>query len=103
VLTFELVDPFEEVVLEAELRLSEVDSLFWILFLSLSNSEIFLSKLSVAETADSLSASKELNEAANWLKAASSGRDEDEDGVEGLLEKSRRELMGLDELEFNLP
>lgn len=96
-LTFEF-DPVEEVVLEAE----EWLELSLILFLSLSNSEIFLSKLKAAEAADSLSANKELKEAANWLKAASKGKDEAEEGVEGLELKSRREDMGLEELEFIL-
>jgi hypothetical protein len=70
-----------------------------ILFRNLSNSEIFLSKLMAAEAADSLSASSELKEAANWLKAASKGNEEEEDGVEGLEEKSRLEDIGDDEFE----
>jgi len=52
-----------------------------------------------ADAADSLSASKVLKEAANWLKAASKGNEDDEDGVEGLEEKSLREDMGDDEFE----
>ena len=52
-----------------------------------------------AEAADSLSASKELNEAANWLKAASSGNEDEDEGVEGLEEKSRLEDIGDDEFE----
>lgn len=96
-LTFELVVEAEDEVVElAELRLS------WllILFLNLSNSEIFLSKLRAAEAADSLSANKELKEAANWLKAASKGSDEAEEGVEGEDEKSRRRDIGELELEL---
>ena len=52
----------EDVVDDAELWLS-----WLILFLSRSNSEIFLSK--EAETAEAeFSVNKELNEAANWLE-----------------------------------
>jgi hypothetical protein len=102
VLTFELADvPFEleEVVELAEEWLSEL----LILLRNLSNSEIFLSKLMAAEAADSLSASKLLKEAANWLKAASKGNEDDEDGVEGLEEKSLREDIGDDEFEVPFP
>lgn len=96
-LTLEFVEAEaeDEVVELAELWLS-----WLILFLNLSNSEIFLSKLSAAEAADSLSANKELKEAANWLKAASKGSDEAEEGVEGEDEKSRRKDIGELELEL---
>ena len=60
-------------------------------------------KLIAAEAADSLSASKVLKEAANWLKAASKGNEDEEDGVEGLEEKSLREDMGDDEFEVPFP
>jgi len=106
VLTFEAaddveVDPFEleEVVELADEWLSEL----LILLRNLSNSEIFLSKLMAADAADSLSASKVLKEAANWLKAASKGNEDEEDGVEGLEEKSLREDMGDDEFEVPVP
>jgi hypothetical protein len=106
VLTFEAaddveVDPFEleEVVELADEWLSEL----LILLRNLSNSEIFLSKLMAADAADSLSASKVLKEAANWLKAASKGNEDEEDGVEGLEEKSLREDMGDDEFEVPFP
>lgn len=85
----------EEVVELADEWLSEL----LILLRNLSNSEIFLSKLMAAEAADSLSASKLLKEAANWLKAASKGKEDDEDGVEGLEEKSLREDIGDEEFE----
>lgn len=105
-LTFEAaddveVDPFEleEVVELADEWLSEL----LILLRNLSNSEIFLSKLMAADAADSLSASKVLKEAANWLKAASKGNEDEEDGVEGLEEKSLREDMGDDEFEVPVP
>lgn len=105
-LTFEAaddveVDPFEleEVVELADEWLSEL----LILLRNLSNSEIFLSKLMAADAADSLSASKVLKEAANWLKAASKGNEDEEDGVEGLEEKSLREDMGDDEFEVPFP
>ena len=89
---------------EVEDEVDEVDEAeewlsLLILFRSLSNSEIFLSRLRAAEAADSLSAKRELKEAANWLKAASSGKLEAEEGVEGLEEKSRREDMGEEEFE----
>lgn len=71
-----------------------------ILFLSRSNSEIFLSK--DAETAEAeFSDNKELNEAANWLKAASNGRLDE--GVEGGDEKSRLDDMGDEEDVVLLP
>ena len=60
-------------------------------------------KLMAADAADSLSASKVLKEAANWLKAASKGNEDEEDGVEGLEEKSLREDMGDDEFEVPVP
>lgn len=46
-----------------------------------------------------MSARSEVKEAANWLKAASKGKEEAEEGVEGLEEKSRLEDIGEDELE----
>lgn len=73
-----------------------------ILFRKRSNSEIFLSRLEVAA---SLSAKSELKEAANWLKAASSGSEEVELGVEMAEEgeeKSLREDVGDEEVEDNL-
>lgn len=85
----------DEVVEEAELWLS-----WLILFLSRSNSEIFLSK--EAETAEAESPdNKELKEQPK-AKAASKGSEE-EPGVEGGEEKSRREDMGEDEDVVLLP
>lgn len=99
VLTLVEVLPLDEVVDEAEEWLSTL----LILFLSLSNSEIFLSRFKAAEAAESLSAKSELKEAANWLKAASRGsEDEADEGVEMVDEgdeKSRLEDMGDEELE----
>jgi len=83
---------------EAEEWLSELP--LWILLRNLSNSEIFLSKLRATEAADSLSVKRLEKEAANWLKAASKGKLEAEEGVEGLDEKSRREDSGEEELEL---
>lgn len=85
----------DEVVEEAELWLS-----WLILFLSRSNSEIFLSN--EAETAEAESPdNKELKEQPK-AKAASNGSEE-EPGVEGGEEKSRREDMGEDEDVVLLP
>ena len=90
------VDPEDEVVEEAELWLS-----WLILFLSRSNSEIFLSK--EAETAEAESpANKELKEQPK-AKAASKGSEVEEPGVEGGEEKSRREDMGEEEEVVLLP
>jgi hypothetical protein len=91
--------PLDEVVDEAEEWLSA-----WLILLrSLSNSEIFLSRFNAAEAAESLSCKSELKEAANWLKAASKGsEDEADDGVEMVEdgdEKSRLEDMGDEVLE----
>jgi len=107
VLTFEAaddvdVDPFEleEVVELADEWLSEL-LLIWLR--NLSNSEIFLSKLMAAEAADSLSANNVLKEAAKWLKAVSKGNEDEDEGVEGLDEKSLLEDMGEDEFEVPFP
>lgn len=86
----------DEVTEEAELWLS-----WLILFLSRSNSEIFLSK--EAETAEAESPdNKELKEQPK-AKAASNGSEVEEPGVEGGEEKSRREDMGEDEDVVLLP
>lgn len=77
-----------------------LSELLLILFLNLSNSEIFLSK---ADAADSLSFIIVLKEAANWLKAASKGNEDEDEGVEGLDEKSLLDDMGLEEFDILFP
>ena len=44
-----------------------------------------------------------LKEAANWLKAASKGNEDEDEGVEGLDEKSLLDDMGLDEFDVFPP
>lgn len=79
-----------EVVEDAEEWLS-----FWLILLrKRSRSAIFLSKLAAVEDAtEPFSASNVLNEDANWLKAASKGSEEDEDGVEIVDEGDEKSLL----------
>ena len=63
---------------------------------------IFYQKLPKADAADSLSFIIVLKEAANWLKAASKGNEDEDEGVEGLDEKSLLDDMGLDEFDVFL-